>query len=132
MHSQTKGTCTGSKVSLVFWPVLTSIRHIFTAFCLVLQVYEIMYYGLWKYISTSCMVVNQWTQTKRKDSPVSMDIVVVLPAPLCPSNTVIWPLYIFKNILFTATFCPRGKICLGKWNFHELKLWTKNNTIKRH
>lgn len=37
-------------------------------------------------------------------SPVSMDIVVVFPAPLCPKSAVTWFSYIFKFIEFTATF----------------------------
>ena len=36
-------------------------------------------------------------------SPVSMLIVVVLPAPLCPSRAVISPLYALKVTLSTAT-----------------------------
>lgn len=35
-----------------------------------------------------------------------MDIVVDFPAPLCPSKTVIWSSYIFKDKLLTATFFP--------------------------
>jgi len=36
--------------------------------------------------------------------PVNMDNVVVFPAPLWPSNTVIWPSYMFNVRSFTATF----------------------------
>ncbi len=34
--------------------------------------------------------------------PVSMDMVVVFPAPLCPSRAVIWPLYMLRFKLSTA------------------------------
>lgn len=39
--------------------------------------------------------------------PVSIDMVVVLPAPLWPSRTVIWLLYMLRCMLFTATLLPR-------------------------
>lgn len=38
--------------------------------------------------------------------PVRMDIVVVFPAPLWPSNAVIWPLYIWSDSPSTATLEP--------------------------
>ena len=38
--------------------------------------------------------------------PVKMDIVVVFPAPLWPSNAVIWPLYMFSVSPSTATLEP--------------------------
>ena len=40
------------------------------------------------------------------NNPVSMDIRVVLPAPLCPSRAVIWPSYMFSDTPLTATFFP--------------------------
>ena len=40
------------------------------------------------------------------NKPVSIDIVVVLPAPLCPSRAVIWPLKMFKDSSSTATLDP--------------------------
>ena len=40
------------------------------------------------------------------NNPVSMDIRVVLPAPLCPSKAVIWPSYMFSDTPLTATFFP--------------------------
>ena len=40
------------------------------------------------------------------NNPVSMDIRVVFPAPLCPSRTVIWPSYMFSDTPLTATFFP--------------------------
>ena len=39
-------------------------------------------------------------------SPVSMDISVVLPAPLCPSSAVICPSYMFRETPLTAMFIP--------------------------
>ena len=44
-----------------------------------------------------------WADGER-DWPVRMDIVVVLPAPLCPRRAVIWPLYMAKFMPATATF----------------------------
>ena len=40
------------------------------------------------------------------NSPVSMDISVVLPAPLCPRRTVICPSYKFRDTPLTAVFTP--------------------------
>ena len=40
--------------------------------------------------------------------PVSMESVVVLPAPLCPSSANIYPLYIVKFVPFTAFFGPNS------------------------
>ena len=40
------------------------------------------------------------------NNPVSMDIRVVFPAPLCPSRAVIWPSYMFSDTPLTATFFP--------------------------
>mmetsp|Transcript_19975 Transcript_19975/g.36281 ORF Transcript_19975/g.36281 Transcript_19975/m.36281 type:complete len:217 (-) Transcript_19975:1716-2366(-) len=39
--------------------------------------------------------------------PVSMEMVVVLPAPLCPKRAVTWPLYIDKDSPSTAVFVPK-------------------------
>ena len=38
--------------------------------------------------------------------PVNIDIVVVFPAPLCPSRAVIWPLKMFSDSSSTATLEP--------------------------
>ena len=40
------------------------------------------------------------------NKPVSIDIVVVFPAPLCPNRAVIWPLKIFSESSSTATLDP--------------------------
>jgi hypothetical protein len=40
------------------------------------------------------------------NSPVRMDIVVVLPAPLCPRSAVICPLYMLSVNPSTATLVP--------------------------
>ena len=45
-------------------------------------------------------------------SPVSMEIVVVLPAPLWPSRAVIWPSYMEMDRSFTASFFPN--VCGSK------------------
>jgi hypothetical protein len=44
------------------------------------------------------------TEWYRNNIPVNMDIVVVFPAPLWPSSTVIWPSYMFNVRSFTAIF----------------------------
>lgn len=44
-------------------------------------------------------------------SPVSMDSVVVFPAPLCPSSTVICP-----SNMFTVRFCTASRILLPTLN----------------
>lgn len=38
-------------------------------------------------------------------------MVVVFPAPLWPSSTVIWPLYMFRSSLFTATLFSLENTC---------------------
>jgi len=45
------------------------------------------------------------------NNPTRMDIVVVLPAPLWPNNTVIWSWYMFKYNLSTAIFFPTAAYC---------------------
>eukprot|EP01051_Picozoa_sp_SAG22_P003987 SAG22_NODE_205_length_15308_cov_20.539023_13_plen_55_part_00 len=40
--------------------------------------------------------------------PVSIEMVVVLPAPLCPSSEKIWPSYMTISRLLTATNSPSG------------------------
>ena len=40
------------------------------------------------------------------NKPVSIDIVVVFPAPLCPRRAVIWPLKMFSESSSTATLDP--------------------------
>ena len=35
--------------------------------------------------------------------PVSMDNVVVFPAPLCPRRAVMWSLYMLREMFSTAT-----------------------------
>ena len=40
-------------------------------------------------------------------SPVSIEMVVVFPAPLCPSKANICPLYIDTFEFSTATFSPK-------------------------
>lgn len=54
--------------------------------------------------------------------PVSMDRVVVFPAPLCPNRTVICPSYMFTVRSFTASFVlfPTLKTCGD--HVHELVL----------
>ena len=50
--------------------------------------------------------------------PVSMDMVVVLPAPLCPSRAVMCPLYMLKLRLSTAFFaglCLRDTKSKNRW-----------------
>lgn len=47
-------------------------------------------------------------------SPVNIDMVVVLPAPLWPNSAVIWPLYMLSVRLSTAIFLLRGF-----WRRHE-------------
>ena len=37
-----------------------------------------------------------------------MEMVVVLPAPLWPSSTKIWPSYMCMSMLSTATLTPSG------------------------
>lgn len=45
-----------------------------------------------------------WVCSLDDPLPVSMDMVVVFPAPLWPSRAVICPLYILKFKLSTALF----------------------------
>ena len=55
------------------------------------------------------LVVNQfWWQelTLKEHGPVSIEMVVDLPAPLCPNKAVIWSSYMFKCKFFTAVFFP--------------------------
>lgn len=58
----------------------------------------------------------------RRLLPVSMDRVVVFPAPLCPNRTVICPSYMFTVKSFTASFVlfPTLKTCEDE--VHELVL----------
>ena len=41
--------------------------------------------------------------------PVNIETAVTFPAPLWPSSDVIWPSYILKLILSTATFTPANR-----------------------
>lgn len=40
--------------------------------------------------------------------PVNMEIVVVLPAPLCPSKAKIYPLYMVRSVPLTAFLGPNS------------------------
>lgn len=58
-------------------------------------------------ISVSILLPSTWAEPEVGGKrPVKMDIVVVFPAPLWPSNAVIWPLYMFRVSPSTATFEP--------------------------
>eukprot|EP01137_Pigoraptor_chileana_P029005 Opistho-2@13609 len=61
---------------------------------------------LWRMLSMPSRMLAPFTNASPDDGgkrPVSMDMVVVLPAPLCPSSAVIWPRYIFSERSSTAT-----------------------------
>ena len=60
-------------------------------------------------------------------------MVVVFPAPLCPNNDVIWPLYRFKLKWFTANlpdlyFCKIKVIIILKIHLKHLYLILSYNT----
>ena len=58
-------------------------------------------------ISVMMLFPSMWAEPEEGgNKPVSIDIVVVLPAPLCPSRAVIWPLKMFKDSSSTATLDP--------------------------
>ena len=58
-------------------------------------------------ISVMMLFPSTWAEPEEGgNKPVSIDIVVVLPAPLCPSRAVIWPLKMFKDSSSTATLDP--------------------------
>ena len=59
--------------------------------------------------------------------PVSIDMVVVLPAPLCPSNTVICPSYMLTRIPATATlrFPPLPNTCKENIKIYVYNIYTK-------